>query len=223
MIPLKDDNPTFHKPIVTIALIVINVIVQLYQISLGPEAQAFIIRFGLIPTELVHGFELTPNASFPASLNVITSMFMHGGIMHLAGNMLYLWIFGNNVEDVLGPIHFLVFYLIAGVFAAGLFVVTAPNAEVPLVGASGAISGVLGAYVLRWPKARVLTLIFFGWFIRVVWIPAMFVLGLWFLLQLILSLPSLGSANSGGVAYMAHIGGFVFGIGYAKLFWSKFQ
>jgi len=223
MLPLKDDNPTFRKPVVTVALIAINVLVQLYQLSMGAEAQAFVIRFGLIPFELTQGVELTPTAAFPSPLSVVTSMFLHGGIMHLAGNMLYLWIFGNNVEDVLGPVHFIIFYLFSGVFAAGLFVLTAPGTQVPLVGASGAVSGVLGAYVLRWPRARVLTLIFFGWFIRLVWIPAMFVLGLWFLLQLVYSLPSIGSASSGGVAYMAHVGGFVFGIGYAWVFRRRFD
>ncbi len=223
MLPLKDDNPTYHMPVLTVALIAINVFVHLYQMSLGPEARLFVVQFGLIPYELVHGVELTPQLAMPSSLNVITSMFVHGGLFHLGGNMLYLWIFGNNVEDVLRPVHYVVFYVLSGIFASLLFVVTGPDTQVPLVGASGAVSGVLGAYVARWPKARVLTLIFFGWFIRVLWIPAMFVLGLWFLMQLLFSLPTLGAPSSGGVAYMAHVGGFVFGFAYAKLLRRSFE
>ncbi|GAB4323739.1 MAG: rhomboid family intramembrane serine protease [Candidatus Zixiibacteriota bacterium] len=223
MLPLKDDNPTYHMPIVTMALIALNVIVHLYQMSLGPEAPLFVIEYGLIPYELVRGVELTPQLAVPSSLNVITSMFIHGGLFHLGGNMLYLWIFGNNVEDVLRPIHYVIFYILSGIFASLLFVATSPNTDVPLVGASGAVSGVLGAYVARWPRARILTLIFFGWFIRIVWIPAIVVLGLWFFMQLLFSLPSLGTPSSGGVAYMAHVGGFAFGFAYAKLLRGSFE
>jgi len=224
MFPLKDDNPTQHPPIVTVALIVANVLVQLYQLSLGPEgAQAFVFRFGLIPYELVHGIETTPQIAFPATASVFTSMFLHAGLMHLGGNMLYLWIFGNNIEDHLGHIGFLVFYLLSGVFAVFLFVLTGPDTQVPLVGASGAVSGVLGAYMLHFPKARVLTLFFFGWFIRMAWIPAIVVLGLWFVMQLLFALSGIGASASGGVAYMAHVGGFVFGLGAGLLFRSRFR
>ena len=223
MFPLKDDNPTWHKPVMTIALIAANVLVFVYQAAQGPQAQAVVFKFGLIPYELIQGAELTPQLAFPPSLTVLTSMFLHGGWFHLGGNMLYLWIFGNNVEDVLRPVPFLLFYLMAGVFAALLFVATGPGTQVPLVGASGAVSGVLGAYVVRWPKARIMTLIFLGWFVRIVWIPAVVVLGLWFIMQLFFSLPSIGQASSGGVAYMAHVGGFLFGIAIAFIFKGRFR
>ena len=223
MFPLKDDNPTWHKPVMTIALIVVNVLVFFYEVAQGPHMQQVVIKFGLIPHELIQGGELTPQLAFPSTLTVFTSMFLHGGWMHLIGNMLYLWIFGNNVEDVLRPIPFLFFYLFSGVFAALLFVATGPGTQVPLVGASGAVSGVLGAYVVRWPKARVMTLIFLGWFIRIVWVPAIVVLGLWFVMQLFFSLPSIGSASEGGVAYMAHVGGFAFGVACAFIFKGRFR
>jgi len=223
MFPLKDDNPTYHTPYVTIALIVLNVLVFLYEFAQGSQSQAVVMKFGLVPYELTKGAELTPQFAFPTTLTIFTSMFLHGGWMHLGGNMLYLWIFGNNVEDVLRPIPFIVFYLLSGVAAALLFVATGPSTQVPLVGASGAISGVLGAYVVRWPKARVMTLIFLFWFIRIIWIPAVVVLGLWFVMQLFFSLPSIGTASQGGVAYMAHVGGFVFGGGCALLFKRLFQ
>lgn len=212
MFPLKDDNPTHHPPILTIGLIAANVFVFLYQLTQGPAVEQFIWRFGFIPYELTHSAELTPSASFPVIGSMFTSMFLHGGFMHLVGNMLYLWIFGNNVEDILRPVPYLLFYLGAGVFAILLFTLTGPATQVPLVGASGAVSGVLGLYVLRWPRARILTLILFGWFIRLAWIPAIFVLGIWFVMQLLFALGSAGSASGGGVAYMAHVGGFVFGL-----------
>lgn len=223
MFPLKDDNPTLHTPYVTIGLIVINVLVFLYQFAQGPGAEAVVMKFGLVPYELTGGAELTPPLAFPPTLTLFTSMFLHGGWMHLGGNMLYLWVFGNNVEDVLRPIPFLFFYLISGVCAALLFVATGPSTQVPLVGASGAISGVLGAYVVRWPKARVMTLIFLVWFIRIIWIPAVVVLGLWFVMQLFFSLSGIGAASQGGVAYMAHVGGFAFGALSALLFKNLFR
>ncbi|MEW5875581.1 MAG: rhomboid family intramembrane serine protease [Candidatus Zixiibacteriota bacterium] len=212
MFPLKDDNPTDHAPILTIALIVANVLAFLYQLSQGPAGEMVVWKFGFVPYELTHGVELTPEAAFPALGSMFTSMFLHGGFMHLGGNMLYLWIFGNNVEDIMRPVPFLIFYLAAGVIATLLFVASGPATQIPLVGASGAVSGVLGLYVTQWPKARILTLIFFGWFIRMIWIPAVFVLGIWFVMQLLFALPSIGQQSGGGVAYMAHVGGFVFGL-----------
>ena len=223
MFPLKDDNPTYHTPYVTIALIVINVLVFLYELAQGQQSQAMVMKFGLVPYELTHGAELTPQLAFPSTLTVFTSMFLHGGWMHLGGNMLYLWIFGNNIEDVLRPIPFIVFYLLSGVAAASLFIATGPSSQVPLIGASGAISGVLGAYVVKWPKARVMTLIFFFFFIRIIWIPAVVVLGFWFILQLFFSVPTIGATDQGGVAYMAHVGGFAFGAFCAIAFRNLFR
>ncbi len=222
MFPLKDDNPTTHKPVLTVALIALNVLVFLYEFMQGSGAARVVMQFGLIPYELVHGVELTPQAAFPTSLTIFTSMFLHGGWMHLGGNMLYLWIFGNNIEDRLGPVRFLIFYLLSGVFAVFLFVATGPETQAPLVGASGAVSGVLGAYVVHYPRARVLTVIFFGWFVRLIWIPAFVVLGIWFVMQLLFALPTIGAATSGGVAYGAHVGGFLFGMAGGWVYRKRF-
>ncbi|MEW5700936.1 MAG: rhomboid family intramembrane serine protease [Candidatus Zixiibacteriota bacterium] len=223
MIPLRDDNPTSRKPYVTIALIVANVLVFLYQTAQGPYAEAFVMKFGLIPYELTHRIELSPQVSFPAVATIFTSMFLHGGWMHLGGNMLYLWIFGNNIEDRLGPIRFLIFYLLSGVCAVLLFVLTGPNTQVPLVGASGAVSGILGIYALRFPRARVLTLLWLGFFVRMVWIPALAFLGIWFAMQLLFSVPTIGTSSGGGVAYMAHVGGFLFGMLGALVYKRRFE
>lgn len=212
MFPLRDDNPTRHPAYLTIALIVINVIAYIYEFLQPDQGQWVVIQFGFIPVELTHGIELTPQAYFPSIGTIFTSMFLHGSPMHLIGNMLYLWIFGNNIEDLLGPLWFIVFYLLSGVGAVMLFVLTGPNTEVPLVGASGAISGVLGLYAVKYPRARVMTAITLGFFIRMVWIPALAVLGVWFLMQLFFALASTASEASGGVAYMAHVGGFLVGL-----------
>jgi len=217
MFPLKDDIPTEKPPIVTIALIVINALIFFYQISLGEDFQYFIVKLGAIPYEITHQSEITPEAAFPVNMTLVTAMFLHGDWFHIIGNMLYLWIFGNNIEDKLGHFKFIIFYLISGIIASLVFVVTSPNSTIPMVGASGAIAGVLGAYLLKFPHARILTLIFLGFFIRIVRIPAVYVLGFWFIIQLIYALPSIGS-NTGGVAWFAHIGGFVAGMGLFKLF-----
>jgi membrane associated rhomboid family serine protease len=218
MIPLRDDIPTQRRPVVTIALIVINCGIFLYEMSLGTRGfSAFTFKWGLIPAEAVSGIELTPQMATAPAVNVFTSMFMHGGFLHLGGNMLYLWIFGNNVEDVLGRWKFVLFYLASGIAAAALFIATDPSGQTPMIGASGAISGVLGAYIVTFPRARVLTLIFLFFFIRVIEIPALFVLGFWFLLQVLNGMPSLG-AGGGGVAWFAHVGGFLFGVLVFKLF-----
>jgi membrane associated rhomboid family serine protease len=213
MLPLYDDIPSLRRPFVTWTLLALNVAVYLFQVVSGTGQEVWAWKFGLVPYELSGGAELTPQLSSPPYLNLVTSLFLHGDFMHLAGNMLYLWIFGDNVEDRLGHIRFVVFYLLSGLAASLFFVWTAPHLEVPLVGASGAIAGVLGAYLVSYPKARVATLIFFGFFVRVVYIPALVVLGFWFILQLLSGLPTVGSGDpSGGIAFMAHIGGFVAGI-----------
>ncbi|MFH2037647.1 MAG: rhomboid family intramembrane serine protease [Candidatus Zixiibacteriota bacterium] len=215
-IPLKDENPTANKPIVTILLIAINSAVYLYSLTLGDRgSQIFLFKFGLIPYEIIHITELTPQIAVPVFLNPFTSMFLHGGFMHLAGNMLFLWIFGNNIEDYLGPIKFLFFYILAGLAAAFLFVVFSPNSEIPMVGASGAIAGVLGAYLVLFPHARVITLVWIFFLIRIIRLPAKFMLGFWFFYQLFMSLSDIGGMG-GGVAWLAHVGGFAFGY-----FWFK--
>jgi membrane associated rhomboid family serine protease len=216
MIPLKDNIPSYSPPIVTVALISLNGLIYLYLLSLGEGFQLALVKWGTVPYEVTHGVELTPELAFSIPLSLFSSMFLHGGFFHLAGNMLYLWIFGDNVEDQLGHVKFLVFYVVCGLAASLLHIFTAPDSQIPMVGASGAIAGVLGAYMIRFPKARILTLIFFGFFIRIVAIPALFVLGFWFILQLLYGLPSLGS-TSGGVAWFAHVGGFLAGIPMFKL------
>jgi membrane associated rhomboid family serine protease len=216
MIPLKDNIPSYSPPVITVSLISINCLIYLLLLSLGEGYQLALIKWGTIPYEVTHGVELTPDLAFSIPLSLFSSMFLHGGFLHLAGNMLYLWIFGDNVEDQLGHLKFFVFYILCGLAASLLHIVTAPNSQIPMVGASGAIAGVLGAYMIRFPRARILTLIFFGFFIRIVAIPALFVLGFWFILQLLYALPSIGS-TSGGVAFFAHVGGFLVGIPLFKI------
>jgi membrane associated rhomboid family serine protease len=211
MIPLKDDIPSYRKPLISTGLIILNILVYLYQLIQGRYFEQFIVKYGTIPYEIMHGQELTPELAAPIPLTLFTAMFLHGGLFHLGGNMLYLWIFGDNVEDKLGHLRFLIFYFLSGMAASLAHVITSPGSQIPMVGASGAIAGVLGAYLIRFPQARIQTLIFFGFFVRAVRIPALFVLGFWFILQLLYGLPSLG-AQGGGVAWFAHIGGFLAGI-----------
>jgi len=218
VIPLKDDIPSSRLPVVTVGLILVNSLIYFYLWSLGAEGyEKALFKWGAIPFELTHGMELNPEIAFPIPLSLFTSMFLHGGFLHLAGNMLYLWIFGDNVEDRLGHVRFFVFYILSGLAASLLFILTSPKSQIPMVGASGAIAGVLGAYIITFPKARISTLIFFGFFIRVVSVPALLVLGFWFILQLFYALPSIGS-TSGGVAFFAHVGGFLAGIVLIRLF-----
>jgi membrane associated rhomboid family serine protease len=208
MIPLKDDNPRLLRPFVTIALIVINIVVFYYEITLG--FNPVFERYALYSTRIVAGQNLE---------TLLTSMFLHGGFMHLLGNMLYMWIFGDNVEGYLGHTRFLMFYFLCGLCAAFAHIFLAGVSDVPMVGASGAISGVLGAYALKYPRARILVLI--PYFILTVQkIPALFVLGFWFIIQLFWGLTSINS-EGGGVAFWAHVGGFVAGIGLINLFGPK--
>ncbi|HEX2896666.1 MAG TPA: rhomboid family intramembrane serine protease, partial [candidate division Zixibacteria bacterium] len=173
--------------------------------------ELIVMRFGFIPVELVESVEVTPYLPASPYLTAFTSMFMHGGWLHLIGNMLFMWIYGNNVEDYLGHIKFLLFYLASGLAAVALYTVFSPHSEIPLVGASGAIAGLMGAYMVLHPKARITILIIF-FFIQFVTLPAKVVLGIWFALQLLMSLSEgLSGVGGGGVAWMAHVGGFVFG------------
>ncbi len=207
ILPIKDDNPTRRTPIFTVAILGANVAVFLYAISLGTTGfEVFALRLGLIPFEITHAADAISPTPIPLYLTLFTAMFIHGGWMHLVGNMLYLWIFGNNIEDTLGHFQFLVFYLFCGVVATLAHVVSGPDATIPLVGASGAIAGVLGAYMAAFPGARVHVLIF----IHVVRVPALIVLGFWFIVQLSNASAEAGGAG-GGVAWYAHIAGFVVG------------
>lgn len=220
MIPLKDDNPTYSKPVITYAILGICVLVFILQISsTSYQSGKLFYSYGLIPAVLTGHKQLPAEIAMIApELTLITSMFMHGGFMHLIGNMLYLWIFADNIEDELGPVKFICFYLLSGIAAALTQVFLNTESTIPMIGASGAIGGVLGAYIVNHPKAKVIVLIPLGFFSQIVKIPALYVLGFWFILQFINS--SLSSSEGGGVAYGAHIGGFIFGV-VAILFFNK--
>lgn len=219
MIPLHDDNPTQRTPIVTIILIGISIAVFLYQVNLPQEAaELFAFQYGAIPA-IVFGQASLPEeaVAIPVSLTLVTSMFLHGGWMHLLGNMLYLWIFGNNIEDAMGHTKFVVFYILSGILAALSHALTDPSSQIPMVGASGAISAVLGAYLLLFPRAHVLVLLPAIGMTRV---AAGVVLGMWFITQLVSGGMSIG-ATGGGVAFFAHIGGFIAGMALIGLFKRK--
>ena len=217
MLPLNDDNPIHSTPVATVTFIIACCMVFLYQSSLlSSRGELFIYQYGAIPAVLFGQAALPPEVmAIPAAATVLTSMFLHGSWMHLIGNMLYLWIFGNNIEDVMGSVKFVMFYLLCGAIASVSHALTDPISTVPMVGASGAISGVLGAYLLLFPHARVLL---FAPLIGTTYVPAGIVLGFWFVMQILSGGASLGS-QGGGVAFFAHIGGFVAGmilIGFFK-------
>jgi membrane associated rhomboid family serine protease len=218
VIPLRDANPTRRRPLVTIVLIAICVAVFGYELVVqSSEGDAGLERlfreFGLVPGELTAALRGDQaDQLYRELLGVVTSMFLHVGWIHLIGNMLYLWIFGNNIEDRLGRLGFLGFYLAGGLAAAAAQTAIDPSSEVPAVGASGAIAAILGAYLVLYPRARVLSLVFLGFFYQLLHVPAVIVLGLWFVLQLVDGFASLGAETTGGgVAFFAHIGGFVAG------------
>jgi membrane associated rhomboid family serine protease len=216
VIPLRDDNPVGRRPIVNYVLIGLCVMTFLWQLTLGPDGgERVVYALGLIPAALLRGAQLPPDiGAVPPLLTLVTSMFLHGGWLHLAGNMLYLWIFGDNIEDAVGRGGYVLFYLVCGVAAALAQAYPHPNSQIPMIGASGAISGVLGAYLMLFPHARILTLIPLGLATQVVRVKAIWVLLLWFGLQLFSS--SFG--GEGGVAFSAHIGGFIAGVVLIGLF-----
>lgn len=215
MIPIKDEIRSRTFAFVNYALIILNVLVFGLQLMQGANLESFFGRYAMIPSQISSGLDAGD------LLRVLTSMFMHGGWMHLIGNMLYLWIFGDNVEDALGHLGYLVFYLLAGFLAAFTHFYFNPQSVIPTVGASGAIAGVLGAYLVFYPSSRVYTFIPIGFFSRLTLVPSFVVLGLWFVLQLFSGFLSIGAADQGGVAFWAHIGGFVFGLLIGLLFKSK--
>lgn len=212
MIPIRDENPTHNVPVITYLLILFNVVVFIFQSLLGPNNEAFVYQFALIPADV------TSSPSAGEIFDIFTSMFMHAGLAHIGGNMLYLWIFGDNVEDRMGSFRYLLFYVFGGVVASLAHILTNPNSTVPTVGASGAIAAVLGAYLVLFPRQRVLTLIPLGFWLRMTMLPASLVLGMWFVLQFFQGVASLGLPDDiGGVAFWAHIGGFVTGVLLGKL------
>ena len=218
MVPLRDDIPTRITPYVTYALIAINILVFLYEMTLSPELlNGFFHIWAIVPRELTANFNgVATNQPVPEWLTLITSQFLHGGFLHVAGNMLFLWIFGNNVEDRLGHVKYLIFYLACGTLAGLTQWYFSAGSNIPSLGASGAIAGVMGAYILKYPQAEVLTLVPLGPFLTTFKIPAIFFLGFWFLQQALYGVASLGpktniGMESGGIAYWAHAGGFIFG------------
>ena len=241
MFPLKDNIPTSRFPIVTVTLILANIAMYLFfQEGFGSERvfEQRVVEYGAIPYEITNpgqqcegtaGDELLcegqdgvrGQADEQAStwVTLFTSMFMHGGLLHIGGNMLYLWIFGNNIEDSMGRLRFLAFYLLGGLVALGAQTAISPDAAVPTIGASGAVAAVLGGYLLLYPRARVTTLVIVIFFITFIQLPALLVLGFWFLLQLYEGLGP--QPGGGGVAYFAHIGGFVFGLVLIKAFANR--
>lgn len=216
--PLGDDDSRIHiTPIVTIALIVINVVVFLVQLAQG-DIETFFRTWSVIPLEYSRGTDLAPTHGLPFWITTLTSMFMHGGWMHLLGNMLFLWIFGDNVEQAMGTLKFLLFYLICGILASGAQILMDPSSEIPSLGASGAISGVLGAYMVLFPKQRVRVLVGRA----VTQMPALAVIGLWIVLQFVNGIGQLAQTEqTGGVAYAAHVGGFVAGLVLVWVFRSR--
>jgi membrane associated rhomboid family serine protease len=215
MIPIRDEIPTRHFPIVNYALIAANILVFILQWFAGPNETALIYQFALIPANFAAGWTVG-NIT-----DIFTSMFMHAGLLHLGGNMLYLWIFGDNVEDRLGSVPYLLFYLAGGIAASLTHLLTNPNSQIPTVGASGAIAAVLGAYLVMYPRSHVLTFIPLGFFMRLTLVPASIVLGLWFVLQLFSGVLSLGGPDVGGTAFWAHIGGFIAGVLMTLLFVNR--
>lgn len=217
MIPLKDNIPTRTLPIITATFIFVNILIFLWQqlILQGGVNELLYTYYGFIPREFVISLT-TQRTLIPYNImTMFTSMFLHGGLLHLAGNMLYLWIFGNNVEDAVGHIRFVIFYFLSGLMAAAFQFLYDPSSNVPMVGASGAISGVLGAYLVLYPYARVKTLFIIIIFIKIFELPAVLLLSIWFFAQI------LYSVNADGVAWYAHIGGFIFGLLSVKLFVRK--
>jgi membrane associated rhomboid family serine protease len=226
--PLKDNIPTLRFPVVTVTLIALNAIVYFFlQDGLlglpdgGASGDWPVPTYAEIPCEITGSDPCRAAPGGPSTaLTVFTAMFMHGSILHLGGNMLFLWIFGNNVEDSMGRVRFVFFYLLGGIAAAALQIAIGPGSEVPNLGASGAVAGVLGGYLLLFPRARVITVIFIVFFFTIVELPALLILGFWFVQQVLFGYFDLNSAGDegGGVAYFAHIGGFAFGVLAIKLF-----
>jgi membrane associated rhomboid family serine protease len=235
LFPLRDNIPTENFPVVTVTLIVLNVLAYFFfqhgTITLGsPTDHDYICNlydYGTIPREVTHGGQVAvqgcPPPTAPTWLTLFTSMFMHGGLLHLGGNMLFLWIFGNNVEDSMGPFKFVIFYLLAGLSADALQIVFSTDSTVPSIGASGAIAGVLGGYLLLFPRARVVTVIFIIFFFTILELPAILFLGIWIVEQAVFAYFDLFQphGNSGGVAYFAHLGGAAFGLLTIRLFASE--
>ncbi len=217
MLPLRDHNPTRGFPVATVLIILLNIFVFILELLQGENLEQFYYTAGLVPCALT-GQCYVIRGALPPLVTLFTSMFMHAGWLHIGSNMLYLWIFGNNIEEAMGSIGYVVFYLICGLAASFSQIATDTSSTIVNLGASGAIAGVLGAYLILFPHAQVDTLVIFGYFYRLVALPAILVLGGWFVLQLFSGFLSLGVETGGGVAFFAHIGGFVAGLILVHLF-----
>ncbi len=213
MIPLKDENPSDTIPIVNIFLIITNISVFIYQNYFVPGgAQPLFLQLGFIPYELSHFVDINPKNLVPVPLTIFTAMFMHGGWLHLLSNMLYLWIFGDNIEDILGHVKYLIFYIVCGIAATLVHGFINIDSQIPTIGASGAIAGILGAYMFLFPRARIKTLLIIFFFVKIVYIPAIIMLGFWILIQAISGFAEYGLRTGSGIAWFAHIGGFITGL-----------
>jgi membrane associated rhomboid family serine protease len=210
MIPLGDaSRRPLRLPLVTVLIVAVNGIVFLLELMGG---DAFINQWSLVPANVMAGHDL---------ITILTAMFMHAGWAHILGNMLFFWVFGPEIEDVMGPLRYLIFYLLGGLVATAAQILIDPTSTVPNLGASGAIAGVMGAFLITYPRDRIRTVLILGWFVRVTFIPAVILVGFWFLTQLFSEVGALAQVQSGGVAYMAHIGGFIFGALMARIFESR--
>lgn len=218
MIPLRDNIPSRTYPIVTISLIVANGLAFLYEMSLGESLPQFFLTYGLVPAKYFHLSDKSAWNVLARFGPIFTSMFLHGGWLHIIGNMLYLWIFGDNVEDRMGHWKFLLFYLLCGVASTYAHLYTNVASGIPTVGASGAVAGVMGAYLVLYPRARVMTLVFIFLFVTVISIPAATFLVFWIILQFLNGMFTSVISQAGGVAWWAHIGGFACGVGLVWLF-----
>jgi rhomboid family protein len=207
MIPLADASRRPRRsPVVTTAIIALNAFVFTLELMGGDQ---FVKRWSVIPADILGGQHW---------ITILTAMFMHGGWMHILGNMVFLWAFGPEVEDAMGRLRYLVFYLLSGLLASLTQIAAMPHSTVPNLGASGAIAGVMGAFLITYPRDQIRTLVLFGWFVRITVIPAALLIGFWFLIQLFSQVGAVSGAQTGGVAYMAHVGGFVFGVATARIF-----
>ena len=221
MIPISDYPPPRRTtPFIMLALVAISTLVFIFEMALGADLNRFLFSYGAIPFEIVHGRDISPTIPFPVYFTLVTSMFLHGSILHLVGNMLFLWVFGDNVEDSLGHFTFLIFYLVCGVAAGLTQIAISPAERIPVIGASGAIAGVLAAYLVLFPRAQVRTLLFIGPFFTLTRLSAFFLISFWIAVQVAIGILTLGESG-GGVAYFAHIGGFLAGILIMYLFHLK--
>jgi membrane associated rhomboid family serine protease len=210
MIPLGDaDRRPVSFPVITAVIIALNALVFVLELAKG---EAFIFRWSFVPSEISSGRNY---------ITLLTAMFMHGGWLHIVGNMIYLWAFGPEIEEMMGKVFYSIFYLLGGLLASLAQVVMDPHSSIPNLGASGAIAAIMGAFLITFPTDRIRTLLIIGFFVTVSFIPAVFLVGFWFIIQLFSEVGALVGRKAGGIAYMAHIGGFVFGMASARLLWSR--